>query len=178
MTATATRPHDESTVDLRTSPGRRRRDSVARWFFRVAAVTTLAVTALIIVTLAYDAEEFIRQLHAAEDGLGALTSIGWFPRRGLYDISTLLVGTFIVTGIAMLVAVPLGLGAAIYLAEYARPRIRKMLKPVIEVLAGIPSVVLGYFAISFITPTSSSSALQRRQQGVHARSPPASASAS
>ena len=58
----------------------------------------------------------------------------------------------IVTGIAMLVAVPLGLGAAIYLAEYAPPRVRRICKPIIEVLAGIPSVVLGYFAIAFINP--------------------------
>ncbi len=52
----------------------------------------------------------------------------------------------------MLVGVPLGLGAAIYLAEYARPKVRKIIKPIIEVLAGIPSVVLGYFAIAFINP--------------------------
>ncbi len=152
MTATSFSQPDGPTIDLTTSPGRRRRDNVARWFFRSAAFTTLMVTALIIITLAYDAEEFIRQLASAPSGLGALTEIGWFPRRGLYDIGTLVVGTLIVTGIAMVVAVPLGLGAAIYLAEYARPRVRKVVKPAVEVLAGIPSVVLGYFAISFINP--------------------------
>ena len=70
----------------------------------------------------------------------------------MFDIKTLIVGSLMVTGIAMLIAVPLGLGAAIYLSEFARPRFRKFLKPVVEVLAGIPSVVLGYFAISFINP--------------------------
>jgi phosphate transport system permease protein len=152
MTATALSPDDQPQIDLTTSPDRRRKDSFARWFFRSAAFATLLVTALIIITLAYDAEEFIRQLAATDAGLGALTEIGWFPRRGLFDISTLVVGTLMVTGIAMIVAVPLGLGAAIYLAEYARPKVRKVVKPVIEVLAGIPSVVLGYFAISFINP--------------------------
>ena len=63
-----------------------------------------------------------------------------------------MVGTLLVTGIAMLVAVPLGLGVAVYLAEYARPRIRRIVKPVVELLAGIPSVVLGYFAIAMINP--------------------------
>jgi phosphate transport system permease protein len=57
-----------------------------------------------------------------------------------------------VTGIAMMVAVPFGLGSAVYLSEYARPRVRRILKPTLEILAGIPSVVLGFFALQFITP--------------------------
>ena len=84
--------------------------------------------------------------------LSSLTDIGWFPRRGMYDVSTLLVGTLMIAGIAMLVAAPIGLGAATYLSEYARPSVRRVLKPVLEVLASVPSVVLGLFAISFITP--------------------------
>jgi phosphate transport system permease protein len=139
-------------IDLTTAAGRRRRDTTARWVFRLGAITTLVVTLLIIFTLVFDAWEFISKLADSADGLGALTEIGWFPRRGMFDIGTLVVGTLIVTGIAMVVAVPLGIGAAIYLAEYARPKIRRVIKPVIEVLAGIPSVVLGYFAIAFINP--------------------------
>ena len=81
-----------------------------------------------------------------------ITQVGWFPRRGLFDLSTIVVGTFIIVVVAMVVAVPLGLGASIYLAEYASPRVRRVVKPVIEVLAGIPSVVLAYFAIAFINP--------------------------
>jgi len=138
-------------IDLTTGARRRRVDAAARWFFRIGAMTTLVVTVLIIVTLVFDAWEFVSKL-ADDDNLGALTDIGWFPRRGMFDISTLLVGTFIVTGIAMVVAVPLGLGSAVYLAEYARPGVRRVVKPIIEVLAGIPSVVLGYFAIAFINP--------------------------
>jgi phosphate transport system permease protein len=107
---------------------------------------------LIVVTLLADAWEFVSQLADTDDGLGALNDIGWFPRRGIYDIGTLVVGTLLVTGIAMLVAIPLGLGAAVYLAEYARPKVRRFVKPIIEVLAGIPSVVVGYFAIAFINP--------------------------
>jgi phosphate transport system permease protein len=115
-------------------------------------MTTFLVTLLIIVTLAVDAWDFISKLNDDEGGLGALWNLGWFPRRGYFDILTLVIGTLIVTGIAMLVAVPLGLGVAVYLAEYARPGMRRVLKPIVEVLAGIPSVVLGYFAIAFINP--------------------------
>lgn len=141
-----------ATLDLTTGPRRRHTDAFARWVFRLAAVATLMVTLLIILTLFADAWEFVTKLAGGDSGLGALTEIGWFPRRGMFDISTLVVGTFLVTGIAMLVAVPMGLGAAIYLAEYARPGVRRFVKPIIEVLAGIPSVVLGYFAIAFINP--------------------------
>lgn len=151
MTA-ITDPAPPIAIDLTTGSRRRRADTVARWGFRLGAITTLIVTLLIIFTLLFDAWDFISKLADTDNGLGALSEIGWFPRRGMFDISTLVVGTLIVTGIAMLVAVPMGLGAAIYLAEYARPGVRRVIKPVIEVLAGIPSVVLGYFAIAFINP--------------------------
>ena len=64
----------------------------------------------------------------------------------------LIAGTLLVTGCACLVCIPFGLGSAIYLSEYARPRTRKYLKPALEVLAGIPTVVYGYFALTFMTP--------------------------
>jgi phosphate transport system permease protein len=137
---------------LRTSATRRRTDQAARLVFLAAAITTFVVTVLIIGTLVFDAWDFVTKLADTEDGLGALFDIGWFPRRGAFDIGTLVVGTLIVTGIAMLVAVPLGIGAAVYLSEYASARLRRVLKPIIEVLAGIPSVVLGYFAIATINP--------------------------
>lgn len=133
--------------ELRT-PGRRRRaEVVARAIFLLAALISVVVSALIVLSLVREAWAFLTKIE-----LGQLTEIGWFPRRGMFDLSTLVVGTFLVTGIAMLVAAPLGLGAAFYLSEYARPRVRKVVKPVLEVLAGVPSVVLGFFAISFITP--------------------------
>jgi phosphate transport system permease protein len=140
-------------VTLRTRPRRRRADAAARWGFRAAALATFAVTLLIIGSLVFDAWDFLSKLADTDEGLGSLFDIGWFPRRGMFDISTLVVGTLIVTSIAMLVAVPLGVGTAIYLSEYAHPRFRRWVKPVIETLAGIPSVVLGYFAIATINPT-------------------------
>ena len=150
--STAPTPTSSTTLVLRTNPRRRRSDAVARWVFRFAALSTFLITLLIIGILLVDAVEYLTKLADTDDGLGSLFDIGWFPRRGIFDIGTLVVGTLIVTSIAMLIAVPLGIGAAIYLAEYARPRVRRICKPIIEVLAGIPSVVIGYFAIAFINP--------------------------
>ena len=93
-----------------------------------------------------------------------LSSDGWFPRRGEYDIWTLLVGSAIVTTVAMVIAAPVGLGSAIYLSEYARPGVRKVLKPTLEILAGIPSVVLGFFAISVISPAGRAALLRRHRR--------------
>ena len=78
----------------------------------------------------------------------------WTPlfADGAYGVLPILSATLLITGLAMVVAVPFGLGAALYLSEYASPRARKVLKPVLEVLAGIPTVVFGFFAISFVTP--------------------------
>ena len=140
-----------------------------KWFFIAAAVTTFAVTLAIIATLVVDAIEFLQGIADTDEGLGSLFTIGWFPRRGMFDIGTLVVGTFIVTGIAMLVAVPLGIGAAIYLSEYARPKVRKTVKPILEILAGVPSVVLGYFAIAYINPNIIVEPVLRRQCCVHTR---------
>jgi phosphate transport system permease protein len=69
-----------------------------------------------------------------------------------FGVLPLVSGTLIVSFIAMLVATPLGLGAAIYLSEYARPRVRKTVKPILELLAGVPTIVFGYFALTFFTP--------------------------
>lgn len=76
----------------------------------------------------------------------------WSPMIGQFGIWPLVTATLMVTTIAMCVALPLGLFVAIYLSEYATPRVRNVLKPVLEVLAGVPTVVYGYFALTFMTP--------------------------
>ncbi|RMG70254.1 MAG: phosphate ABC transporter permease subunit PstC [Chloroflexi bacterium] len=81
-----------------------------------------------------------------------LSSGQWAPQIGNFSVMPLISATLRVTLIAILVAVPIGLGAAIYLSEYASEKVRKILKPVLEVLAGIPTVVYGYFALTFVTP--------------------------
>ena len=80
------------------------------------------------------------------------TSTRWVPAIGHFGIWPLVTATLMTSTIAMLVALPLGLATAIYLSEYASPRARSTLKPILEVLAGIPTVVYGYFALTFMTP--------------------------
>ncbi|MCI0394764.1 MAG: phosphate ABC transporter permease subunit PstC [Chloroflexi bacterium] len=80
------------------------------------------------------------------------TGTKWNPQLGQVGILPLVNATLMVSAIAMLVALPLGLAAAIYLSEYASPRMRNRLKPILEILAGIPTVVYGYFALTFMTP--------------------------
>jgi len=134
-------------ADFRGSPRRVRKERAIRAVLFGAAMTSIVVSALIVVSLVGEAWTFVSQVE-----LASLWTDGWFPRRGMYDVKTLFVGSIIVTVIAMAVAVPLGLGAAIYLSEYAPSGIRKTLKPALEILAGIPSVVLGFFALSFLSP--------------------------
>jgi phosphate transport system permease protein len=134
--------------DLRGSAARRRREAVLRTIFAAAAMLSIVISAAIIVSLIGQAATFLFNVD-----LASLLDRGWFPRRDMFGIPTIVAGTFIVAGIGMLVAAPLGLGAAIYLSEYASRRVRRTLKPLLEILAGIPSVVLGYFALSFLSPS-------------------------
>jgi phosphate transport system permease protein len=80
------------------------------------------------------------------------SSTTWQPAIGNFGVWPLVTATLTVSAIAMLVALPLGLATAIYLSEYASPRARSTMKPILEVLAGIPTVVYGYFALTFMTP--------------------------
>ena len=140
-------PTIPSAIDLRGSAGRRRHETVVRTILQAAALSSVVISAFIVYTVAIEAAKFVTTID-----LGDLVAIGWFPRRGMFDVATLLLGTLMVTAIAMLVATPIGLGSAIYLSEYATPRTRRIIKPVLEILAGIPSVVLGFFALTVINP--------------------------
>ena len=143
------RSREPLSIDALAGPQtRQRKESVIRSFFFAAALVSVLISVLIIFSLIREAWTFITEV----DWSVTWGETGWFPRRGLYDMPTLLVSSIIVTVVAMLVAGPLGLGAAIYLSEYASRRTRGFLKPVLEVLAGVPSVVLGFFALFFISP--------------------------
>ena len=138
-------------MDLSGNRRRRTKERVVRASFFAAGLVSILISVAIVLTLVGEAWAFISGL--VEQGeLGSLWSLGWFPRRGLYDLRTIIAGTFIIALIGIIVATPLGLGSAIYIAEYAAPRTRRRLKPLIEILAGIPSVVLGFWALAFIGP--------------------------
>jgi phosphate transport system permease protein len=144
-------PHPRSSSlrieDLRISPRRRARESAIRVAITFSAAASILISGLIILSLIGNAVAFVRDVNPVQ-----LVAEGWFPRRDMFSIPTILAGTLVISGVAMLIATPLGIGAAIYLSEYASTRVRKTLKPILEILAAIPSVVLGFFAITVISP--------------------------
>jgi phosphate transport system permease protein len=142
-------PALRSAADLQLDPVRARQNTMAGRIMFLAGLVSVLVSVLIVWSIFREAAAFVVDEEFSWD---LLFGRGWFPRRGEFDIGTLLLGTFWVTGIAMVVAAPVGLGVAFYLSEYAPGRVRRFVKPLIETLASIPSVVLGFFAISFITP--------------------------
>lgn len=148
MADTSVAPPLVTTDLLQIAPARRRREVVIRFSLLVTALVSVLVSVLIVWSLLAEAWTFVTEVIWAD----TWGQSGWFPRRGLYDIPTIIVPTVIVTVIAMIVAGPLGLGAAVYLSEYAKPGVRAWLKPALEILAGIPSVVLGFFALTWIAP--------------------------
>ena len=116
----------------------------------LAALLSIFTTVGIIGVLAFETFEFFTVVPLSR----FLTETQWTPLflDKHFGIVVLLSATLLTTAIAMLVALPLGLLAAIYLSEYAQPGVRRVLKPVLEILAGIPTVVYGYFALLFVTP--------------------------
>ena len=115
-----------------------------------SAALSVAVTVAIVVALLMPALDFFSEISVS----AFLTGTRWAPTFADADFGVLplVTGTLWTTAIGLLIAVPLGLGAAIYLSEYAHERVRRILKPILEILAGIPSVVYGYFALYFIAP--------------------------
>jgi len=116
----------------------------------LAAAISVLTTVGIVLSLLMPAIEFFREISVVD----FLTGTTWAPlfEPGSFGVVPLVVGTFVISFWSALVAFPLGLGVAIYLSEYARPRVAAFLKPVLEILAAIPTVVLGYFALTFVTP--------------------------
>jgi len=114
------------------------------------AVVSILTTVGIVAVLVVEASQFFRQVSIVD----FLTDTRWSPllKPQHFGILPLLCGTFLVTAGAAIVALPIGLGAAIYLSEYASPAVREVVKPILEVLAGIPSVVFGYLAVVSISP--------------------------
>jgi phosphate transport system permease protein len=118
--------------------------------FFACALISIATTVGIVVILVGQSINFFKEVSVHE----FLTGTRWSPilKPTSFGVLPLVAGTLLVSAIAVAVAIPVGLAIAIYLAEYARDSVRKVLKPVLEVLAGIPTVVYGFFALTFVTP--------------------------
>lgn len=116
----------------------------------LCAFASVGTTAGIIAVLAVETFAFFGEVSVVE----FLTGTEWTPLFATksFGVLPLLLGTTVVSVIAMVVAVPTGLLSAIYLSEYAPERVRRVVKPVLEILAGVPTVVYGYFALTFVTP--------------------------
>jgi phosphate transport system permease protein len=116
----------------------------------LAAVLGVVTTAGIVLVLAFQTLEFFLEVSPIEFFTGTRWSAGIRPYA--WGVLALVSGTLLVAGIAMLIAAPLGLLSAILLADYASPRIRTVVKPILETLAGIPTIVFGFFAVNFLAP--------------------------
>ncbi len=132
---------------------RRRRRPLEQAFLLLigaAALVSVLVTLGIVITLLEETIPFF-----GSGGVNLwdfLSGTVWQPVSGSYGVLPLLCASLIIAGIAAVVAVPLGLGSAIYLSEYAHENVRRTVKPILELLAGMPTIVLGFFALDSITP--------------------------
>jgi phosphate transport system permease protein len=131
-------------------PRKRWGEIVIQGLLALCALVSVATTVGIVIALFAPAFEFFQQVSFVD----YITGTEWAPLflQASFGVLPLITGTLLVTFWACLVAIPCGLGAAIFLSEYARPRTRNILKPALETLAGIPTVVFGYFALTFATP--------------------------
>jgi phosphate transport system permease protein len=128
----------------------KRFEFLIEWALFLCALLSIATTVGIIVVLAAETAAFLRDVPITEFLFGTeWTPLFATPRFGVLP---LVVGTILVSLIAMLVALPMGLLSAIYLSEYAPAAVRRIIKPILEILAGVPTVVYGYFALLFVTP--------------------------
>lgn len=128
----------------------RRAERLIETLLFVCALLSVATTAGIIGVLAFETAAFFREVPV----LDFLTGTEWTPLFSTqrFGVLPLVLGTLLVSAIAMAVAVPTGLLSAIYLSEYAPDGVRRVVKPVLEILAGVPTVVYGFFALTFVTP--------------------------
>ncbi|MDW4474345.1 phosphate ABC transporter permease subunit PstC [Staphylococcus saprophyticus] len=125
-------------------------DKIAPIILGIIAVFSILATIGIIVTLLTETITFFTRVSYADFFL----TMDWNPFSSTpkYGIWALILGTLKITVIATIVAVPIGLGAALYLSEYASSRARSIIKPILEILSGIPTIVFGFFALTFVTP--------------------------
>jgi phosphate transport system permease protein len=144
-------------MGLRTSLVRSRsRRTVGEQVIRIALLAAAAVsvltTVLIVVALLRETISFFGEVGISEFLFGTKWTPTLAGSQQSFGVVPLITGTLYLTAIALVVAIPLGLLAAVYLSEYASPRVRRLVKPVLELLAGVPTIVFGYFALTFFTP--------------------------
>jgi phosphate transport system permease protein len=137
-------------VSLRGARSRTAKEAVIGGLLFAAGAVSILTTVGIIAVLVWESLAFFRRVSVAEFLTGTVWTPLFVPQH--FGVLPLLMGSMLVSIIAAAIAIPLGLWSAIYLSEFAPDRLRRYLKPVLEILAGVPSVVYGYFALTFVTP--------------------------
>lgn len=149
MTTTTIARHAGATLTLETSRNRIGEKVIVVWLFLAAAVAVL-ITVGIVVSLIIPTIEFFRTVPL--DRFFSMEPWGPLFANPTYGVVNIVGGTFAIVLYSSLISLPLGLGSAIYMSEYAGPRTRKVLQPLLEILEGIPTVVYGIFALFFVAP--------------------------
>ncbi len=141
---------DPSVIDLTGKRNRLLSERIIGVALLICAGLSVVTTIGIVLILLFEAIQFFREVSLFD----FLTGTEWTAlfREKKFGVLPLVAGTLMITAIAMVVALPLGLMCAIYLSEYASDRTRAVLKPALELLAGVPTIVYGYFALTFLTP--------------------------
>lgn len=126
------------------------KEKLIEFVLKIFAMISIVITVAIVVLLLFEAKDFFKEVSFFDLFKGD----SWNPllSKPTYNIMTLIIGTIMIAVISCVIAIPLGLLIAVYLSEYASKKVRSFLKPVLEILAFIPSVVYGFFALTFITP--------------------------
>jgi phosphate transport system permease protein len=148
--AASTAAQGRTEIPTLRAPRRRWGEDLIKGLLVLAAFISILTTTGIVLSLVQETVVFF-----GEVGIGDyLFGTDWSPlfEPASFGVLPLVLGTFLISAVAMAVAIPLGLGAAIYLSEYAHPLARKIIKPILELLAGVPTIVFGYFALTFFTP--------------------------
>ena len=126
------------------------KEKLIEFVLKIFAMISILITVAIVVLLLFEAKDFFKEVSFFDLFKGD----SWNPllSKPTYNIMTLIIGTIMIAVISCVIAIPLGLLIAVYLSEYASKKVRSFLKPILEILAFIPSVVYGFFALTFITP--------------------------
>lgn len=151
-TAPPIQPESRPPLDLSGKKSRQRSEHVIRYALIACSLVTIATTVGIVLVLLWEALNFFAEIPVWDFLLGTTWTPLFSGSQQEFGVIPIVTGTLMTSLVAALISLPLGLAAAIYLSEFANERARNILKPVLEVLAGVPTIVYGFFALTFITP--------------------------
>ena len=151
-TAPPIQPENRPPLDLTGKRSRQRSEEIIRYALIACSLVTIATTIGIVLVLLWEAFNFFADIPVWDFLLGTTWTPLFSGSQQEFGVIPIVMGTLMTSFVAALISLPLGLAAAIYLSEFASERARSILKPVLEVLAGVPTIVYGFFALTFITP--------------------------